>query len=404
MTDNTPTALADPPTLDVDPFADEIVDNPHPFHEILRDAAPVVWVPLYNVYATGRHEEVRTIMSDWQRFSNEAGLGMSDIREPGSWRDPSPIAEVDPPRHTKVRQTLNRIISPKVLRQWREDFVEEAERVVLRAIEKSDIDAVADLIEPYLLKVLPDALGVDMPRDNFLLIGEMNFNQIGPNNERTKASVARAAGILPLYAHFASREAAKPSGFAEQIHQAEADGDFEPGTAGPHVRSFLRAGVDTTIAAIGHTLHQLARNPAAWSLARQDPAVMKVAFEEGMRIDTPSQVHFRLIVEDTELSGMLLKKERKIMAFPNSANTDPRRWNDPYKFDLERKVTGQHTAFGYGPHVCAGQMIARMEAESLLGALARHVERLELLIDNPKIRRNNVLHTLDTLPLRLVAA
>ncbi len=404
MTPSTaPSRLPEPPVLDVDPFSDENIENPYPFHERLRETAPVVFIPKYGIYAVGRYEEVRTVMSDYARFTSEGGIGMSDIRKPGAWRTPSPIAEVDPPRHTKIRGAMTKVLSPLVIRQWREHFAAEAETVAERAVARGEIEAVGELVEAFVLKVFPDVLGVDMPRENFVAIGEMNFNQIGPNNELLQKSLERVEPILDQYQKSFQRESMLPGGFGEKIYKAEDAGDFDKGTAGVQVRSFLRAGVDTTIAGIGHTLNLLASNPGEWAKVKADPAKLRGAFDEAIRLHSPSQVMFRTTKGEQVLSGLRLEDDTKIANFLGAANRDQRKFADPERFDVERETAGIHLALGVGHHICIGQMIARLEAECILGALVRRVERIEPA-GAPEYRLVNTLRTLERLPLRLVRA
>ncbi|WP_205826877.1 cytochrome P450 [Mesorhizobium zhangyense] len=397
------TSLPEAPVLDIDPFSDENIENPYEFHRILRETAPVVFIEKYNMYAVGRYEAVRTVMSDFERFTSEGGVGLSDIRKPGAWRTASPITEIDPPRHTKVRGALTKVISPIVIRQWREVFAAEAEKIADRVVEQGEIEAVHDLVEAFILKAFPDVLGVDMPRENFLDIGEMNFNQIGPNNELLKKSLEKVEPILPAFQRAFQREAMLPGGFGEKIFEAEDKGEFEAGTAGPHVRSFLRAGVDTTIAGIGHTLNLLAQNPGEWEKIKADPTKVRGAFDEAIRLQSPSQVMFRTTVRDTDLDGYRMAGDVKVGSFLGAANRDQRKFVDPDRFDVDRESAGVHLALGVGHHICIGQMIARLEAECILGAVARRVKRIELT-GEPRYRLVNTLRTLEHLPLRLVAA
>ena len=175
------------------------------------------------------------------------------------------------------------------------------------------------------------------------------------------------------------------------------------GTAPLHVRTFFRAGVDTTMAGIGTTLKLLAEHPDQLALVQQDPAKMiKQAFEEALRLEAPAQVMFRTTTQDVELGGVKLRADTKVGYHMGAANRDPRQWTDPDRFDVTRQTTGVHRSFGHGAHVCIGQMIARLEAESVLGALLRRVKAIEP--DGPaRWRPVNTLRTLDTLPLRLVA-
>ena len=393
----------DAPILDIDPFSAANLEDPLEFHQALREIGPVAYIEKYNMYAAGRYESVRTVMSEYQRFTSEGGIGLSDIRKPGAWREPSPITEVDPPRHTAIRGALTKIISPIVIRRWREVFAAEAERVAERAVAQGDIEAVEDLVQAFVLKVFPDVLGVDMPRKDFLDIGEMNFNQIGPNNELVRKSMEKVAPILSTYQRAFQREAVIPGGFSEKIYEAEDRGEFAKGTGGAQVRSFLRAGVDTTIAGIGHTLNLLAQNPGEWAKVKADPSKVRGAFDEAIRLQSPSQVMFRTTIHDTELGGVRMVGGVMVGNFMGAANRDERKFDDPDRFDVDRETAGVHLALGVGHHICIGQMIARLEAECILGAVVRRVRRIEPT-GVARYKLVNTLRTLETLPLRLVAA
>jgi cytochrome P450 len=88
-----------------------------------------------------------------------------------------------------------------------------------------------------------------------------------------------------------------------------------------------------------------------------------------------------------------------VLLFLSSANRDPRRWEQPEKFDIRRRPVG-HVALGNGIHVCVGQMVARLEAEMMLGALAERVKRIEI-VGEPKRKLNNTLRSLATLPVEV---
>jgi cytochrome P450 len=369
----------------------------------LRDTAPVDFIAPHRYYAVGRFQEVAMVATDHRRFTAEGGIGLSDIRKPGAWRPKSPITEVDPPAHTSARATLQRIMSPIVVRQWRTAFEEEATRVAAIAVDKGEIDGVRDIAERFVLTVFPKVVGIDVPAERLLVTGELNFNQLGPNNDLLQRAFERAAPILDWYNVQLKRGRMLPGGFGEAIFAAEDRGDFSLGTAEYHVRSFFRAGVDTTIAGIGFALNQLARHPQQYEMVRADPVKVRNAFEEAIRHESPAQVLFRTTCGDTELSGYRLRGDVKVGFYPGAANRDPRNWTEPDKFDIARQVVGAHLAFGAGPHMCIGQMIARLEAECILGALAARARTIQLA-GPPVYRLVNTLRTLESLPLLITPA
>ncbi|MGH8375994.1 MAG: cytochrome P450, partial [Pseudomonas sp.] len=324
-------------------------------------------------------------------------------RKPGAWRAKSPISEVDPPEHTGVRAALQKVLSPVVIRQWRDEFEKHAGQVAERVLDQRDVDGVRDIVEEFVLGVFPRLLGIDVPPERLIITGELNFNQLGPNNERLKRALARAEPLLDWYAAQLQRDKMHPGGFGARIYEAEDAGDFAKGTAAAHVRSFFRAGVDTTMAGIGFALNQLARNPDQFDLVAADPSIVRNAFDEAIRHESPAQILFRTTVGEVELSGYRLEADKKVGYYAGAANRDPRKWSEPEKYDVKRVVMGQHRAFGVGMHMCIGQMIARMEAEAILGAILRRAKRLELTSD-VSYRLVNTLRTLDTLPLRVTPA
>ncbi|WP_395346698.1 cytochrome P450 [Variovorax sp. UC122_21] len=395
-------SIPDAPVLDEDPFSDANIADPYPLFDRMREMAPAVYVAPHGYYAVTRHAEAGIVASDFERFTVEGGVGMSDIRKPGAWRTRSPISEIDPPEHTRVRAALQRILSPLVVKSWKEKFAQRAEEIAEAAVARGRVDGVADITEAYVLEVFPAVLGIAVPPERIKLTGELNFNQLGPNNERVAQALERAAPIMDWYQQVLQREHTLPGGFAEKIYEAEDAGHFDKGTAPLHVRSFFRAGVDTTIAGIGSTLKLLAEHPDQFALVKANPALIKGAFEEALRLESPAQVMFRTTTGEVELGGVRLRADTKVGYHMGAANRDPRQWPDPARFDVTRQTAGVHRAFGVGAHVCIGQMISRLEAESILGALVRRVQRIEPA-GASRWRPVNTLRTLDLLPLELVA-
>ncbi len=144
-------------------------------------------------------------------------------------------------------------------------------------------------------------------------------------------------------------------------------------------------------------LYLLATNPGQWELLRADPSLARPAFEETIRFETPVQVLSRTATRDTEIEGVRIAKDERVMIFFGAANRDPRRWEDPDRFDIRRKASG-HLAFGLGIHGCVGKPVARIEGEAVIGALARKVGRIEL-DGEPQRHLNNTVRSFESLPV-----
>jgi cytochrome P450 len=396
------------PVLDIDPYAAANLIDPYPMHQRMREAGPVVRLAPYpNLIACARHAEVHAVLNNAAHFISGAGVGLSNFNQETPFRPRSLILEADPPLHTQTRAVLSRILSPKAVTQIRATFTAEAERLIEQCIEKSQrdgrIDGIRDLAQPYPLKVFPDAVGVESEgRENLLLYGDLVFNSMGPRNELLARSAARMGPLTEWIMQHCQRDHLRPGGFGDQIYQAADAGEILQEHAPLLVRSFLSAGVDTTINGLGNALYALAHHPAEYAKLHADPALARPAFEEGLRWESTAQTFFRTTSQDTEIATVPVPKNTKVLCMLAAANRDPRRWPEPERYDINRRPSG-HVALGSGIHGCVGQAVARLEGEVVFTALARRVKRIE--VDGVHTRRlNNTLRALETLPLRLVPA
>ncbi|GAA0954856.1 cytochrome P450 [Actinocorallia libanotica] len=199
------------------------------------------------------------------------------------------------------------------------------------------------------------------------------------------------------------RERLAPGGFGARIWEAADRGDITHEQAPLIVRSLLTAGVDTTVHGLGAVLHAFASHPDQWEALRADPGLARVAFDEAVRWESPVQTFFRTATRDVGIGGTVIPEGRKILMFLGSANRDPRRWGPSADaFDLSRDPSA-HVGFGMGIHQCIGQHVARLEAETLLAALAACVARVARIEPTaPPVRHlNNTLRSWESIPVRL---
>ena len=387
----------------IDPFSHAFLSDPYPHHEAMRAAGPVVWLDHYGIWGMARHQEVRDALTDWQTYCSGAGVGLSDFRKEPPWRPPSIILEADPPLHTRTRAVLTRILSPAAINVLRETFAREAEALVDHLAERREFDGIADLAEAYPLKVFPDAVGIsEEGRENLLSYGNMVFNSFGPRNDLFEKAMANAGPVRDWIMSKCSRAALAPDGLGIQIFAAVDSGELTELEAGMLVRSFLSAGIDTTVYGLGNALYCFANYPEQWAVLRENPSLIRRAFEEVLRFEAPVQTFFRTTTKAIEVGGVKLGDGEKVLLFLAAANRDPRRWDKPEIFDVKRRATG-HMTFGTGIHGCVGQAVARLESEAVFGALAKRIAAFELT-GEPKRRLNNTLRGLDSLPLRVTVA
>lgn len=393
------------PSIDADPFGHTLLENPLPFHEELRESGRVAYLPKYDVYAMGRYADVHAALVDWQSFQSAAGVGLSNFRYEKPWRPPSLLLETDPPVHDAPRVVLSAILSPRALRGLRDDWMADAQDLVGSLLDDIstrvvELDGYSDLAAAFPLRVFPDAVGLGPDgRDNLLPYGDHLFNAFGPSNDLVEKGAGRIAELSAWVNAQCARDALKPGGFGEAIWAAADRGDITHEQAPVIVRSLLSAGVDTTVNGISAVLYAFATHPDQWKALRADRNLIRIAFDEAVRWESPVQTFFRTATRDVQIGDAIIPEGRKILMFLGSANHDPRRWDKPDVFDLSRDPSG-HVGFGMGIHQCVGQHVARLEAESLLNALLDRVKRIELA-KSPIRHHNNTMRAWSSIPLRL---
>ncbi|WP_369131089.1 cytochrome P450 [Modestobacter roseus] len=401
MTATPTTALDDLPVSDVDPFAHDVLEDPLPVYQELREAGPVVRLSRYDVLALARYEEVHAAAVDWQRLESGAGVGLANYRTEQPWRPPSVLLEADPPRHDAPRRVLGRVLGQRALHRLRVRWVADAEQLVDEVLGAGlEFDAVRAIAQVFPLRVFPDAVGIGPEgRENLLPYGDHAFNAFGPPNDLVAKGEPRVAELSGWVGEQCAREGLTGDGFGAAIWAAADRGEITPQQAPLMVRSLLTAGVDTTVHGISAVLYGLASHPGEWDRLRADPSLARIAFDEAVRWESPVQLFFRTTTTDVPIGGTVVPAGRKVLMSYAAANRDPRRWSDPDRFDLTRDPSG-HMGFGMGLHQCVGQHVARLEAEAVLIALSRRVRSIELA---GPVRRhhNNTLRALDSLPLRL---
>ena len=200
----------------------------------------------------------------------------------------------------------------------------------------------------------------------------------------------------------AYRSMLTPGRWGEAVLDAVDDGRLTQLGAIKTLSAYLVAGMDTTVNAIGSLMALFAERPDVWEALKADGRLAPQIFEEILRLETPVVGFFRVATRDITIGQSVIPEGAKVLLHWAAANRDPAKYPDPDTFDISRNPV-DHVAFGYGPHACTGQGLARMEAAALLEALAAQVGALELA-GEPVRGRNPVVRGYESVPLRVVPA
>jgi cytochrome P450 len=272
--------------------------------------------------------------------------------------------------------------------------------VAADAVERGQVDGVADLARALPLQVVPDLVGWPKDeREHLLTWAAATFNVLGPVNGTSLGSTSSALGMMRFAKRIARTANVLTGSMGDEVIAAANAGLIPRGEASALMIDYLAPSLDTTISAISSALRLFALHPGQWDEIRSDRSLIPNAFNEVVRFESPLRAFSRLAATDTDIAGTRIRKGRRVVILYSSANRDELAWENPEQFDIHRDAT-RHLGFGYGTHGCAGQGLARLESQAMLNALADRVERIHLA-GEPTWGRNNIIRGLASLPLHL---
>jgi cytochrome P450 len=309
----------------------------------------------------------------------------------------------DPPRHTGVRAVVSNALSPAALGRMAEAFRADARSILaqLRPREGEAVDAVADITQAFVYKVLPDLIGLPPEgRQHMSAFGNMVWATMGPMNELFHETMRDTSGeVLAWAGACCKRENLAAGSLGMAMYEAADRGEVTQAEAELLVGILLSAAADTTVITLANTLRAFSEFPGEFQRVKADPSLTKAAFEESLRWDSPSRMAGRITTRDLEVEDYVIPQGTRCGLMFAAANRDPRKWQDPGRFDVKRVNMG-HLGFGFGVHACVGRVLALLEAEALLGAVAESVVRIEPA-GSPEPWMTTVGHGPAKLPVRL---
>ena len=377
---------------EIDLFSDEVLVDPYPVYRDLRDRGGAVHLSALDVWAVPRYADVRRALGDWATFSS-SGIALN---EPVSQMLVGSVLASDPPLHDTLRAVLSERLGPRAVRPLQAEIADRADRLVEAMIERGAFDAVTDLAVAFPFSVVFDLIGIpDEARPKMLGWADATFTVFGPMNDRT------AAGLGPIGEMFGwlgtlRAEDLEEGSMGRAVFTAADQGRIAHESCIPLLSAYTAAGLDTTINAIANAVHLVATHPDQWDLVRADPGLVPSTLNEVLRYDAPVQGFGRRVMADVEIDGTTIAAGSQVLLLYGSGNRDERHYADADRFDVTRNPV-DHLSFGYGTHTCAGQALARIEAQSVIAALAKRVRRFH--IGEPVRHLNNVVRGLERLPV-----
>lgn len=383
--------------------SDRFVNDPYPYFDYLRSQAPVVREPHQGIFMVTGFDEALEIYNDPDRFSScmstsgpfagcpipLKGHENEDISELiEAWRDKTPFYDqlptMDPPTHTNHRALLMSLITPKRLKE-NEDFMWKlADQQIATFIDKGECEIMDAFAQPFAVLVVSDLLGV--PAED-----RIKFRQQLIRNERESATIGgtedREAHHSPLewlYGTFAAYIEDRRRNPTSDVLTGLAKATFPdksvptPLDVARIAANLFAAGQETTVRLLSYAFQVVGDRPDLQKRLREDRSLIPNFIEECLRIEGPVKGDFRLAKKPTQVGGVDIPAGSFLYIANAAANRDPRRFENPGEFQVERDNARLHVAFGRGRHTCPGAPLARAEGVVALNRMFDHTRDIRI--------------------------
>ena len=359
-----------------------IQDDPYDYFDWVRQQSPVWREPNYGVFVITGHPEAMAVYTDPATFP-------ADGEPSGTWsscnvvsgpfapfavplegddvsqiiiehRHELPFSDqlpaFDPPMHTAHRHLMMRLITPKRLKE-NEDFMwRYADRLIDAFVDDGPCEWIGAFAEPFTLTVVADLEGV--PEDDHSMFRE---------HLSTMQSQFEHKPLEFLYGRFCEYIEDRRTNPRHDVLTGLATATFPDGST-PEVEdaallaaNLFTGGQETTVRMLSFALRLLGERPDLQQAVRESRDRIPNFIEETLRLESPLRTQFRMARVNATLGGVDIPAGGTVMLAPGACNRDPRVFENPHEFDIDRANARQHVAFGHGIHTCAGAPLARAE-------------------------------------------
>jgi len=403
-------SLFDPTTL-VDPFD---------FYEQQRSKSPVFLDKPSGTYVVLDHALITEAVARLDDFSNQFDARLSggetaeSIKEDKElqaimdegWPQVSTLLTADQPVHTRFRKLVNLAFSMPKVNKLEDGIRAMSNQLIDGFIDKGECEFVNDYAVPMPVKTIADQLGLDRADAAVIKRWTVAFvDRLSGMMTRERQLEAEREVVdfqKTLKANMDDRRETAKDDILSDLVNAQLDGErsLDDAELLSIVQQLMVAGNETTTAALAEGLRLFATNPEEYKKIQADPSLIPNAVEEVLRMSSGSSGIWRVMHRDAELGGVTLPKGAMVMMRYHAANRDPKQFDNPNTFQVDRKNARTHLAFGKGIHMCVGNMLSRKELTVSFQQFAQRIDNLRLADDAElNYPPNMMLRGLTALPL-----
>jgi cytochrome P450 len=371
--------------------------DPFPFLRVMREENPVQWSESGGCWVLTCYENVREVLQDARRFSNRGRITglFNHLYTPAQLVELQPLIShyahglinVDPPDHTRMRRILHGVFRPSIIQLLRDRIQAAVDRLFDAAAPSGRLDFIQNFSHPLPVSVIAELFGI--PPEDVPFFAQWSHGIVAFQHHAAppfEVTLGSQRALLELRAYLrdaiAQRRVRPTEDVLGLMVRATDEGDqlSEEEILGTSV-TILNGGHETTTRLLGTVVVDLARHPAERDRLRTNPALMESAVEEFLRFSGPFQRDARVCKEATVIRGQTIKSGDHLLLLLGAANRDPEQFPDPDRFDVTREPN-RHLAFGFGPHICLGAPLARLETSIAIGTLLRRFPYYRLASEN----------------------
>lgn len=387
-----PVHVPDALVFDFDIHADPgLLADPHArILDLLHSAPPVFWTPRNGggwvaLTHAANHEASRDTETYSSEFVPQDRMkALLASLPPGAPHIPQPIPiTLDPPEHTKYRQPLQKVFSPKTIAALRDSIRELAAALIEEMKPAGRCEYMAAVAEPLPVQVFLKMLGLPLDRlPEYRAIVKEHMEAIDSDREGSMRRLQKIAAAMRDTV--LDRRDNPRDDILSMLWKLEIDG--QPTTLADMenygVLLFI-AGLDTVMNGMGLAMRGLATDLPLQHKLRENPKLIAEAAEEMLRRYTFT-VPMRIVKKEAQLAGATLMPGDWLKLFLPAADLDAKEFPQPDVYDLDRE-NNVHIAFGVGPHRCLGSHLARVELQVLYEEMLARMPEFRLDPDHPTV-------------------
>jgi len=382
----------------VDFFTDaSLIPDPYPYFDHMRQRCPVVSQPEQGVVAITGHQEALAVYKDpaFSSCVSVAGPFSGLPFEPEGddigalieqHRSQIPMSEhivtQDPPEHTRTRGLLNRLLTPKRLKE-NEDFMWRlADEQLDEFLSRGTCEFLDEFARPFSGLVIADLLGLPQ-EDHEEFRAHFSGKVVGGIEDDALTRAHNPLEYLneKFTTYITERRREPRSDVLTELAQAKyPDGSTPEVIDVVRLAAFLfAAGQETTTKLLSFGMRVIAENPDIQALLRDDRSRIPTFVEETLRTESPVKCHFRMARTSTSIGDTEVPAGTTVMLLPGASNRDARKFDEPNEFRIDRPNVREHVAFGRGNHSCPGAPLARAEGRISLNRILDRMSDITIL-------------------------